>query len=864
AVSSATVTHLEVAPYDAVIADGHRLQFRAFAHFTDGSHRDVTGEAEWSSSNSEIAVVYNVEDYYGIAEGVDVGQVSVSALYTDANGNSESGSAPLEVKNAVLSSIEVAPYDFTIPDGHRVKLTAIGYFSNGTVADLTEQVGWGSSDGEVVVVSNVAGQRGLAEAVDLGTGIVISATFVRRSDGVAIAGSATISVTEATLDLLEVAPRDAKVADGHRLQFRAFAHFSNHTVQDVTPFVTWSSSDTAKATISNVEGEHGQATGVATGTDVVITAALGDATGTATLDVTAATLESIFVEPFEPEIAAGTGLQFHAVGEYSDGMLLDLTAMVSWLALDGEGNPVTTVTIGNTEVDKGWARGHAAGTAYVYAFVDDEHFGLTTITVGVPAIDFLEVAPNNVHVGGGSKVPFNAFLHFTDGSFHDVTPDVAWASSNASVAVASNAEGQKGVVSTFAVGSATEVTIAAIFVDQDGTAHSSSEILTVTPATIEFLEVVPAQLRIALGTGVFLHAHLHFSDGFVQEVTPFVRWYVDATDTLLCWVSNDPGETGRVGTHDDGSCTVKADYVDPAGQLTTGSTEVIIVEETIASVGVAFVDTTIAGNTVAVDTSTPLRATATFSTFSQDVTPWALWASSAPGVAMVSNHLGDKGMLSALGAGSANVTATFGGVANSTFTVTASSATMEAGGIVVSALETTVPIYYWQHLRAIGTFADGTVMDVTPMCDWTVQEGDRGVVEVSNWPEHKGWALAQSDGDAVVYCHFGGQSGSVTLVVDQDLLLATNGISITPSSATIDAGDTLALAASGEFSDGAATYDVDLTKQVEWYSSSPAVCLASNHPGEHGLVTGLGAGACTIVAYDPQSTQSATVTVTVQ
>ncbi|WP_157068268.1 Ig-like domain-containing protein, partial [Legionella gratiana] len=82
-------------------------------------------------------------------------------------------------------------------------------------------------------------------------------------------------------------------------QFTAIGTFSDASTQDLTSSVSWSSSSIATATISNVSGSNGFATGVASGT-TTITAALSGVTGSTSLAVTNATLVSIAVSPTNP------------------------------------------------------------------------------------------------------------------------------------------------------------------------------------------------------------------------------------------------------------------------------------------------------------------------------------------------------------------------------------------------------------------------------------------------------------------------------------------------------------------------------------------------------------------------------------
>jgi hypothetical protein len=83
---------------------------------------------------------------------------------------------------------------------------------------------------------------------------------------------------------IEVLPANPSIAVGATQQFTAIGTFSDATQADITTIVSWSSSDTGVATISNAPGSQGLATGVTAGV-TTITATLG-VQGSTTLTVT--------------------------------------------------------------------------------------------------------------------------------------------------------------------------------------------------------------------------------------------------------------------------------------------------------------------------------------------------------------------------------------------------------------------------------------------------------------------------------------------------------------------------------------------------------------------------------------------------
>src|SRR3990172_4038234 len=93
-------------------------------------------------------------------------------------------------------------------------------------------------------------------------------------------GGGNGAIPPQTLVSIAVTPNNSSVALGATQQFTATGTYSDNTAQDLTSLVSWTSSNTSIAAISNT----GLATPVAAGT-IIITAASGAISGSATLTV---------------------------------------------------------------------------------------------------------------------------------------------------------------------------------------------------------------------------------------------------------------------------------------------------------------------------------------------------------------------------------------------------------------------------------------------------------------------------------------------------------------------------------------------------------------------------------------------------
>ncbi|MCW5635143.1 MAG: Ig-like domain-containing protein [Rubrivivax sp.] len=153
--------------------------------------------------------------------------------------------------------------------------------------------------------------------------------------------------------------------------------------------------------------------------------------------------------------------------------------------------------------------------------------------------------------------------------------------------------------------------------------------------------------------------------------------------------------------------------------------------------------------------------------------------------------------------------------------------------IEVTPAASTVPRGRSQQFTAMGLFSDGSVVDLTRSVRWTSSAPEVAVLDPAT-----GLAQSVGEGSTQVSAASGSVSGSATLRVTRPVLQF---LAITPAPAYAGIGIATPLTATGTYTDGTTT---DLTGQVVWTSTSPAVSLGPR-PGE---VRGLALGTTTIVA----------------
>jgi trimeric autotransporter adhesin len=430
---------IAVTPVDADLLVAALQQFTATGTFSDGSQQDITGSVTWSSSNNSVVSI----PAGGLATARALGSVTISATL-----GSVSGSTTANVVSAELSSITVRPANKKIAKLTNQAFSAIGTYTDGSTHNITGQVAWTSSNTAVATI----GLRGLAKALTPGT-TTITATLD------SISGSTTLDVSNATVVSITVTPSGRTIAAETRLAFTAVGLFSDNTRQVITRESVWASDNHAVATVTG----GGTATAIGPGT-ANISATFEGVTGAAPLIVSSATLSSISVRPATALLAPTTSVQCVAIGTFSDGSTQVMTGIVTWTSSVPR---VASVRGGNVTAQSG---GNAIITAELGAIQ-----GHSTIEVDASPLTSIQITPRTATIPQQTAVAFVAVGTFADGKTQDLTTEVLWTTSSASVAIISDLAATMGRATGLEPGTAT---IMALFDGQVGTAT-----LTVTGAT---------------------------------------------------------------------------------------------------------------------------------------------------------------------------------------------------------------------------------------------------------------------------------------------------------------------------------------------------------------------------------------------
>ncbi|MBI3543470.1 MAG: Ig-like domain-containing protein, partial [Deltaproteobacteria bacterium] len=397
-----------------------------------------------------------------------------------------------------LDGIWFANKNPTLAVGSSLQLTGEGHYSDGTSKDLTAQLDWASSDASTATVAG-----GLVLALKAGP---VSIIATDPETGTTNSLSMTIADKPVVLSRLAFTRSTAHLTENTSFQFVATGTFSDGTTKDLTDMLTWTSSDASVATIPGGFA-HALKPGTTTvsATDPITSLS---ASISLSVDATPVTLAGISFDTADAHLPAGTSLQLHALGNYSDGSVKDLTATVQWTSSDSQ---IATVTAGLIQ-------GAKAGTVTVSA-LDPATSISSSIQVSVRAAALVSITVS----GPSGAIPlgtiqnFSARGSFTDGSSHDVSGQVTWQLSGSALAFTSSgaATGQaKGVQQGQSQLTATD----------PASGVSGSLTVTVGPAALVSIALTPSNTYVTKGLTLQLKATGTYTDGGTADITGSATW----------------------------------------------------------------------------------------------------------------------------------------------------------------------------------------------------------------------------------------------------------------------------------------------------------------------------------------------------
>ncbi|HPI56153.1 MAG TPA: Ig-like domain-containing protein [Syntrophales bacterium] len=159
-----------------------------------------------------------------------------------------------------------------------------------------------------------------------------------------------------------------------------------------------------------------------------------------------------------------------------------------------------------------------------------------------------------------------------------------------------------------------------------------------------------------------------------------------------------------------------------------------------------------------------------------------------------------------------------------------------------------------KQFTATGIFSDGSMQDITQQVSWS--SANDSIASVSNLEGTKGLTTSFAVGKTTISAALDSVSADMDFTVTAAVLIS---IEVTPANTSTPKGMTLQFTATGIYSNSSTQ---DITNQVTWNVSDPALASISNAAGTIGLATALAVGPTEISATLDGVTGSVDFTVT--
>ncbi|MEO6027224.1 MAG: Ig-like domain-containing protein [Candidatus Binatia bacterium] len=303
-------------------------------------------------------------------------------------------------------------------------------------------------------------QRALTASLDLcvpsdALGVNITPTPLRTTTPTplrTVTPSPTPTVTPPPDFTLAIAPSEVTVDIGTSAHFTATASYKNGDVVDFTERVVWQSS-TDTALPLNEAGDRGRVDAVNGGSAVISVydeltgVASTDTGGDAILDVNW-TLERIEVLPETITRGLGESVRFRANGYFKGGFTRSIADRLTWAS----SKPAVAAPTNDAEpIDHSKVVAVGIGSAVISA--TDPLSGITSTASGddvtmtvVPAMASCDVHLDDVALGVDAYYQFTANGQYPGGFTRNITQQVEWTSDDTGVVAAPNTDGDRSRV----------------------------------------------------------------------------------------------------------------------------------------------------------------------------------------------------------------------------------------------------------------------------------------------------------------------------------------------------------------------------------------------------------------------------------
>src|SRR5436190_445427 len=397
-VGGGSIAQLVVSPRAVTLQTDQITSFTAVALTSAGDTATNPMRVSWSVTGGSITDTSSTGGkHYGRYKAAQApGKYKVTA--SDPT-TATSDTATVTVIQVPVASVTVSPASPSLRVGTTVALTATTLDSAGnTLTGRT--ITWSSSNGAVATVTS----GGLVTGVAAGT-----ATMTATSEGKS--GTSAITVTFVPVATVTVTPASANLAVGQTVQLTATTRDANGNPLSGRT-ITWSSSNTAVATVTTSGSVKGVTAGSAT-----ITATSEGQSGASAISVRIVPVATVAVSPASASVQVGGTVQLTAVTKDSVGNTLT-GRTITWASSNS-----TVATVSTTGLVSGLLIGSATITA-----TSEAKSGSSAITVTPVLVQSgYYAATNGSSSGDGSSGrPWNLATALSGGNGKVQPGDTVW------------------------------------------------------------------------------------------------------------------------------------------------------------------------------------------------------------------------------------------------------------------------------------------------------------------------------------------------------------------------------------------------------------------------------------------------------
>ncbi|WP_318473349.1 Ig-like domain-containing protein [Photobacterium leiognathi] len=378
-VSDAVLEKILVEPASVDLAKGQLQHLTAMAVYSDDTTADMTENVVWRpydiNDDNNVASVNAI----GMVKGLEQGNTTIKAAIGEISDLVE-----INVSDAVLEAIEVSPERVKLAKGQLQELKAKATYSDGTTADMTENVVWLPYD------INDDNGVAIANAIGVVKGLKQGNTTIKASIG-EINDLVEINVSDAVPEKLEIRPSNLVLGVGQVKNLSAWMIYSDGEEIDVSTKAEWFLGSETYATMMS----RGVIRGESIGETSLQAFFSGKASEKSTIKVEE---NKVTLEPTELYISEFSGEQMKATIIYPDNTQISGNEKCKWSKSGGNSTNIT--------INKGFVT-TTTNNGYAYITVDCDDTKSNTALIN--STNYYRT--NTIGINSNVEVKIKASIH---------------------------------------------------------------------------------------------------------------------------------------------------------------------------------------------------------------------------------------------------------------------------------------------------------------------------------------------------------------------------------------------------------------------------------------------------------------------